>query len=259
MKFITIEAPGANKIKYPSIDSGIDDYIHELIIRSVRPMYENNDDDVIDVKQKIDFTTKKDTIDNILNVDITSGNRRYYFDSIKKNLKVFEPTLFFKKDTSLSNVFKFLRVNNYIHGIFKFIKERVPEYYDTIKNNETDYYDKSSIENERLLTLINRLYGGDNWKCFKKEFINTLEHIIFTSLKTVAINTGFYTLNSLLDYHFEDLLKIDCNKYMLLSKEDNEKSVTIVRPVGSESLESHDLESIIRVPNRSSNFLKLSK
>ena len=58
-------------------------------------------------------------------------------------------------------------------------------------------------------------------------------------VKSSAINPGFYTLNSLLDYHFEDLLKFDYNKYMVLIKEDDERSVTIVRPIGSNSLESH--------------------
>ena len=118
-KYITLKSSTEDyEVKYPALDSGIDDYIHELIIRNAPEMYNNNDEEepVIIIYDK--FAIKTDTIDNILSDKIVGNNRQYYFDYIKKNLRIFEPSLFFNKGDILNNVFKFLRVNlRDIHGI----------------------------------------------------------------------------------------------------------------------------------------------
>ena len=246
-KYQMITITGGEKIKYPTVDSGIDDYIHELVLRSNIPhVYDNSkvsvqDKIVSEEDLRVMENTKKGTIDDVLNDKIESSNRKYYFDYIQKNKKYFEPKLFFTDDKTMDNVFIFLRINNYIHSILKFIKTKEPEYYDTMKDQEVEYYDKSNIKNETLIDIIDKIYGGDKWKCFKKDFINRLERTIYTTLKTWEVVRGFYTLSSLLEYHFSDILEFDYNTYNVnikKSKEDADE-VTIVRPVGSTSYESH--------------------
>ena len=244
-KSVTIKFTDTGKsISYPALDSGIDDYIHEMMIRSLPGVYDNSGMTIAKYSLSDEFTrfienTKTDTIDNVLNKEINSNNRKYYFDYINKNIGLFDPKIYFSDNRDEKYVFTFLRINNYTHGILKFLKEKEPDYYDTIKNREVEYYDKSNIKNKLLIDIIDRLYGGDNWKCFKKDFIKTLGQSIYTTLKTQAIDPGFYSLSSLLEFHFSDILEFDYNKFIVINKGGEEEQVTIIRPVGSTSYESH--------------------
>lgn len=80
------------------------------------------------------------------------------------------------------DVFNFPRVNNYIHGILKFIKDTILDYYDTLKGLKVKYYDKTNIKNAELIEIIDMLYGGDDWKCFTRYFVTGLENTIHTSI-----------------------------------------------------------------------------
>ena len=237
---------------YPSLDSGIDDYIHELVIRYVPEMYEYNDDNVDKIDSGV-HDRNRDTVDNIVNWNITSTNRKYYFNYIQKNLKVFN----LDSIGDNSNVFKFLRVNNYIHGILKYVRDNQPDYYDTIKDLEAEYYVKGNVKNTQMISIIDKLYGGNNWKCFTNKFIDRLGQTIYTTMKQLVVGPGFYSLNSLLNYHLIELLEFDYNKYTIINKRDRgeEESVVVVRPVGSDSTVSHgELYDILWSPDSGRRF-----
>ena len=249
-------------IKYPTLDSGIDDYIYELIIRGLPELYKREKKHSVDLYNEymiLEFIndTKQSTIDEMLNENIVGGNRMYYYNFIRDNLEIYDPEMFFIDNDNFDHVFNFLRVNNYVHGILTFIKESDNGYYETIADKEAFYHDKSNIKNKNLSLLIDNFYGGNDWKCFTKNFVKTkLDLIVNLSIKNWEISEGFYNLNSLLTYHFKDVLEFDYNKYMIGIKKDvDEESVTIVRPVGSDSHESHgELYDLLRSKDSGRRF-----
>ena len=227
--------------KAPSFDSRVADYLHERLIRDFPNIFSENGKMVPSGFTDKKYVTKKQKIDDILAYDAPSTNRKHYYKYIMNSIKCFKPSLYFESGTANQAVFVFLRINSYIHGIINFIKNNYPIYYSTISNNIVEYYDKSNITgNDTLIKIIDRYYGGGSWKCFTPEFIPILGQLINTSIRVASISPGFYTLSSLLNFHFENILEFDYNKYTVVFKDGlPDGGMLLVRLTGSNSDESH--------------------
>lgn len=94
MKYITIGNTENDKIlKYPSLDSGMDDYIYDLVMRDI-PKASVSYYKTSTVVNNGAYTAKIGTIDDVLIDRLIGNNRKYYFDFIKKNFAIFNPHLF---------------------------------------------------------------------------------------------------------------------------------------------------------------------